>query len=303
MSAEPGGTGEPDMSFLDYMATLGKDRAATAQIAPFGRIAGVSENLREQPARLYDPFITTGLSVLKGLGRLPFPDTDVPGPYFVEHYHPYLYAIPDIETLPTTSRGVDPEVDAGAFGDFLTDLLRVSSAQPRRVLFIDDLHMDDDLKHMESMTKMTLPDGTVIYSHVQDGKRVFTFPDLAHSMYDVAYMEAGLIPMAHELTERIIERASTIDGVRIKGDRRKKVRFQDGREVYLTDKDGETPTCELLDVAYRLKLMKERGAHDEDPYAGGVIILPDSFRTQQQRVLDLLSVLGEDLNIVTMLLD
>lgn len=291
------------MSFLDYMATLGKDRAATAQIAPFGRIAGVSENLRGQPARLYDPFITTGLSVLKELGRLPFSDENGSRPYFIEHYHPYLYALPDIETLPTTSRGVDPAVEAGAFGNFLTDLLRVSGAQPKRVLFIDNLHIDEDIRSMESITKMTLPDGTVIYGHVQDGRRVFAFPDLTHSIYDVAYMEAGLIPMAHELTERIIERASTIDGVRIKGDRRKKVKFQDGREVYLTDKDGETPTCELLDVAYRLKLIHERGVHDEDPYAGGIIILPDSFRPQQQRVLDLLSILGEDLNIVTMLLD
>ncbi|MFS8159104.1 MAG: hypothetical protein ACMG6E_02610 [Candidatus Roizmanbacteria bacterium] len=285
------------------MRDFARNQELFSRIIPFGKISGLSENARLQP-KIETPLFRSGLSILLQLGLIPLKEDIGTQSFFVEHYHPYIYSMEGPPEPRYTSRGIDEETEARAFAGFMADFIKACGATPRGLLFVDDAHIDPKIQRTEFYDRTEMPDGTVVMTHVKNGVVLGSTIDLRGGTYDEAISEVALIPQARVLMAEIIGKAQQREGMRIKGDRRKKVVLENGTEIYLTDKDGTTPTCEVLEAAYRIELVqRESPLLSNTPYSGGIILLPVSFRAQQERVTSLLDILGIHDNVVTVLLD
>ncbi|KXK10422.1 MAG: hypothetical protein UZ22_OP11002000725 [Microgenomates bacterium OLB23] len=319
--------GESLQPFIEDAKTMGalvqEDPTLLDHVVSFGPIAGISETLRRQEAhvrehsapaefaKLRAPEVTY-LSILKELGVLRLPPED--RQIFIEYFHPYYHQLYEDERLNEsgsellTRRGL-PELDeAFILGNQLHEFMENFGVNATRMVFVDSVTQGEsstvlDAASKEGMilTQVKLPMGISMYDSRVNGSMtgVRVKEDKVGTFFDAQINESELISDGESLAVAIAEQARK-KGYRVQGTRGK-VHFNDHEGVFLYDKVGN-PSCEVLDLAYRRLLTWDNNT-GLNPFHGGVIVLPESFRRQQERVRRLNQLMGWNQNIVTVLQD
>lgn len=295
-----------------------------AHVAPFGNICGLSEFLRRQEAHVREhgapaefAHLTgrevTYISILKQLDILRLE----PGKrrLFIEYFHPYYNLLKEGDQFDGQSgktpnrRGLPDFDEAFALGNQLHRFFEGLKVDSTRTMFIDNIAPSNsaqlaDLATQAGMgiTQTILPFGVVLYDSRVDGVitgiRTGSLPGHPE-WFDAKVNEGSLILDAQKLADEIANVART-RGYRVQG-ARGKIHFHDSEAIMLYDKYGQ-PSCEVFDLAYRRFMTWDNNA-DIEPFHAGIIILPESFRRQQQRVRRLSQLMGWHQNIVTILQD
>lgn len=293
-------------------------------VVPFGEICGLSEFLRKQEAHVREHGVpaefahlsaqeVTYLSILKQLDILKLE----PGKrrLFIEYFHPYYNLLGeegqfDYHSVEKPNRRGLPDLDeAFALGNQLHSFFNGLKIDSTRMMFIDNIASSNSAQLVDlasrgqfAFTQTILPFGVVLYDSridgVMTGIREGSMPGYPQ-WFDAKVNEGAFILDAQKLSEEI-ESVARAKGYRVQG-KRGKIHFHDSEEVMLYDKDGR-PSCEVFDLAYRRFMTWDNNSNVE-PFHAGVIILPESFRRQQQRVRRLSQLMGWNQNIVTILQD
>jgi hypothetical protein len=176
-------------------------------------------------------------------------------------------------------------------GGLIKGVTELVGGRAHMYVFADDVHQDDDIAGKEGVNivqKVELP-GLAIITHVVDGRTVGSVggPIGEHSPFSGVILESRY----REEGRRLVELLQTSYPERIKGEKRKRLKGEKGeQDVYLWEKDKEgvdtqDPSCDVLDLAHR--------RHMSETFHGGIILAPERFLAQQQRVIQLERLVGE----------
>ncbi|HUQ84695.1 MAG TPA: hypothetical protein VM077_00070 [Candidatus Limnocylindrales bacterium] len=202
-----------------------------------------------------------------------------------EVFSPYIMQVqPDVMGDSWLERH-RPQIMIAGLLKSTTDLV---GGKPRMYVFADDVHVDKDFGDATFVQELVLP-GLVVITHVEKGRTVGSLgsPQGDTRSYDGVIFESRY----RDEGARLIEILENSYPERIKGGKRKRLKGLKGeQDVYFweKDKDGndtKDPSCDVLDLAHKIHISQ---VHD-----GTVILIPQSYRKQQERVLQLESLLGQ----------
>lgn len=213
----------------------------------------------------------------------------------IEVVHPYIF-----EDNPTQSDYLQKNKSAILIAGSLKHFIARAGGKPHMMTLIDDIHLPEALGGM-SFIQETPFFGWTVYSNVTNGRAegsVLEDPS-STATYDEVVVESGYRPLGRELIGILTQ----TPGVVIRGNTRKRIKGKHGtQDVYLWEKDqsgndSQDPSCEVLDLAYRI--------HNSYLFDATIILLPPTYSTQQRRVLQLQELLPPEyrqkLNNVTTL--
>ncbi len=202
----------------------------------------------------------------------------------LEVWHPYLLT----NTLPE-SQGYWIEENRTRINiiGVLDTFIKKLGGQPTKILFFDDVHVGDSHQHdgLQRVEFLGLKITTTINNGFGSHSNVINDSSLYQEVIGESTFKQQALALINALKAQLA--AGRVD-YKLRGIERERL-IIDGVGIYLWEKEREgiQPSCDILDLAYRLYLAQN--------FDGGLILLDLSYKAQQERVLLLASRLPEEL--------
>lgn len=216
--------------------------------------------------------------------------------FFIEEIHPYIH----------TKEAALKSEEVGRAQRIADTLVRIAiefGAKIDRIVFVDDVHgIKGPLQLSDAPITSHWRDLSITSSPLTDIGEAPVGENF-WSSHSHRTLNGRRIILESELLGGAYLRADTLEGkdLPIRGHERKRIQLSDPDDsVYLWQKNFEHkfPSCDILELQYRDHLRGVAG------YSGGVIILPEHYRSQQSRLDRLQKVLsgGDNYKIFSLLI-